>query len=329
MALWGQSFRESCRTVLAETGQFNFKSFTRKVLGSENIFNFYSVRSLFLIVGSLLGAVVINQCDNLPFLASLYFSISAITGSGLAVDSMAVLTTPSLFTLSFLMFFGGSFFLAIPPIAYRQYCYLRKKETIVGKLGPFDNLDGYEELSAALRICCILNTFYLLLFNVGGTLCLYGALFLRPMEPQLVQRNINSFGNAAFLTISAFSNTGLTISSSSVFYHKDNPLAYCILGLLVLAGNTAAPTFLRWMAEIAYYSSECLGCVAAHFHLHLFVDLWPSSSAPPLTSHSRRRRRHRRLLCSAFPFLHDQISLNLHTAVRCSRRINRARLCGS
>ena len=70
---------------------------------------------------------------------------------------------------------------------------------------------------------------YLLSWLLFGTLFLTLALMREDMEPSLRERGFSYLQNGVFLTISAFTNTGLSLSGDSYLYMNTN------------AGNTNKP----------------------------------------------------------------------------------------
>jgi Trk-type K+ transport system membrane component len=106
-------------------------------------------------------------------------------------------------------------------------------------------LAEFDRLNDALVVAVWVILSYILFFLVVGITTLIGALSLRPNEPELEARHFTSPANAAFLAVSQFTNAGFTISSSSVGYLKDDPLAYFIGSMLILAGNSMLAVYLR------------------------------------------------------------------------------------
>jgi Trk-type K+ transport system membrane component len=102
-------------------------------------------------------------------------------------------------------------------------------------------------LEAALRIAWKVVLVYVMVFHVVGVLLLFGALHIKPHNPELVGRGFSRFVDSVFTTVSAFANAGFMLSSDNAAYLKTNPAAYCWICVLILVGATAAPLILRIM----------------------------------------------------------------------------------
>ena len=207
---------------------------------------------------ALFGGVAIAVVDDLPYLDGLFVSTSAVTCTGLSTVSMLSLSTGSFATIAALTFFGGTIFVLIPPIIYRrhQYAKLRRKlasdmmarritfhtpgmEPVLAGVALYDTLDD------ALKLAWKVFFGYVAGFHVVGMWVLYGGLMIKPHNPELRDRGITVFADAAFSTVSAFGNAGFMIASDNAVYMRDNPFAYCWICVLILAGITLAPFLLR------------------------------------------------------------------------------------
>ena len=201
---------------------------------------------------SCLGALALCIQDDLPFIDGFFLSISAVTSTGLSTVAMADLSRGGFWILLFLIISGGSLILPMGPMLYRRYVYAKIKKTYPANLtiasnpviNEFDLQD--RALGLMLRTICV----YVFSWIVIGGCVLWGAMYLQPTEPELVERRFSRFSSAAFLSVSAFNNAGLSISSSSVEYHAENPLAYLALCLLIIAGNTMSPIFYRMIVYV-------------------------------------------------------------------------------
>jgi len=193
----------------------------------------------------------------MPFIDGFFLAVSAVTSTGLSTIAMTEISRGGFWILFFLIFSGGSLILPMGPMLYRRYVYARIKKTYPANLviasnpviNEFDLQD--RALGLMLRIICV----YVFAWTVIGGCVLWGAMFLQPTEPELVERRYSRFSSSAFLSVSAFNNAGFSISSTSVEYHAQNPLAYLTLCLLIIAGNTMAPIFYRLIiyVEMRYW----------------------------------------------------------------------------
>lgn len=143
------------------------------------------------------------------------------------------------------MFLGSMFFLLVPPLVVRHVFNRRLREEVKEYADEIPEIvKDLDELDAAIIAMIKVCVGYILGWNLVFGSIIFGALHLRDHEPELITRDYNRASSAAFITISTFTNGGIAISSGSLFYWKDNPLAYIAACFLILAGNTAIPCFL-------------------------------------------------------------------------------------
>lgn len=191
------------------------------------------------------GAILIYcfEQGNIAFIDTLFCSVSAITGTGLQTVSNLEFSRQSVAIIALLMFFGSIFIFLIPPMVARQYYNRKVLAEYKDRIDDIDPkiIEEHNNLNEALTASIRVSLVYMALWHILISLVIYGALFLHPQEPELVQRGYTRYQNSLFMTISAFANCGFTISSSAIFYWSNNPLAYFALSLPILAGNTCIP----------------------------------------------------------------------------------------
>jgi Trk-type K+ transport system membrane component len=185
-------------------------------------------------------------------------------------------STGSFVTMAVLIFVGGITLLLLPPMIIRhiQFTKIRANITAIDSAVQKE----FEQMDRSIVLTIWVIAGYILFWYIFGTLSLYGALFIHPVEPELKKRNVSRFANAAFLVLSHFNSCGLTVSSSSVVYLQNNPLAYIILALVNFAGNTMAPIFLRFVVVV-------LVRMRSHFG-------WHTESYQYILDHPRRITTH-------------------------------------
>ncbi len=195
--------------------------------------------------------------DDLPFIDGFFLAVSAVTSTGLTTVAMADISRQGFWILFFLIFAGGSLLLPVGPMLYRRYVYARIKKTYPANLVIANNpvINEFDLQDRALGLMLRIIYVYIFCWCIVGGLVLMGAMYMQPLEPELEERGFSRFSSAAFMSVSAFNNAGFTISSSSVEYHATNPVAYLVLCLLIVAGNTMAPIFYRLIiyTEMRYY----------------------------------------------------------------------------
>ena len=223
------------------------------VVRSENRWfsklTFYSCYTLWIFTWSLFGAGLLAWSNDLPYLDGLFMATSAITSTGLSTVSMSDLTTPSFALLVMLIVFGSSLLLPLGPMWYRRYKYKQIKASFPTGVDLSENsvVQEFDLQDRALGVMIRWVLIYVTLWIVIGAAMLLCALHLRPNEPALQEAGISRFANAIFLSVSSFNNAGFSLSPNSVEYLHDNPLAYLILSMLIIAGNTMSPVFYRFI----------------------------------------------------------------------------------
>ena len=214
--------------------------------------NYYSVRFGYFVILMIISSLLIYYFEreknggNYAYIDVLFLCISAFTATGLSTISTFGFSPQTFGVIGFLMFFGSIFFHVIPPLIARQYYNRKVLAQYKDRIEEIDPqvIEEHNKLNDALKLSIGVCISYLLSWQVLIFVVYYGALHLHPQEPELVERGYSRVQDAAFVAASAFSNTGLTISSSSVYYIANNPLAYCALMLAIVAGNTCIAPFL-------------------------------------------------------------------------------------
>ncbi len=86
-----------------------------------------------------------------------------------------------------------------------------------------------------ILVACTLHMFF---FVFLSTFILYGIKSTLYGEiPELVERGISELWESAFLTVTAFANCGLTITSDSMLSYQDKPGVYLYVCIIILAGT--------------------------------------------------------------------------------------------
>lgn len=236
---------------------------------------FHIAWTLWVVGFSAIGGGIIALLGKHSFVDSWFTAASAICNAGLSVMSPDGHPRGSLAIIAILMLLGGSSVMLLPTMIVRAY-RLRKYRTQMKEClttiqsspssWSFSELErivdrntynsdlknvlvivaDYYKLYDALIAAIWIVTLYTFLWIFFGAIFLYLGLLLRPMEPVLKDRGITTIENAIFLSISSFTNSGLTISPNSLFYVTNNDFVLFILSLLILVGNTLMPVLLRY-----------------------------------------------------------------------------------
>ncbi len=92
-----------------------------------------------------------------------------------------------------------------------------------------------------------------------GRFFLYLALLTKEIDQELSERGFTVYDNALFLSIFAFCNTGIVMTSSSILSLGKNSAALFVLSCILLAGNVMVPVLLRWSVTAVYRISRLFG----------------------------------------------------------------------
>eukprot|EP01038_Epipyxis_sp_PR26KG_P006615 gene6615-9082_t len=237
-------------------------------------FKFYWV--IYFFVLGIVGGIIISLIDGVSFLNSVFVALSACTGAGLSPKSMLDFSTGSFVTMSILSILGSPQVLLLIMTLYRRSCFHACNTSLLNKGHHPRNrvslplqsstpehvleidevklksyiIQEYYQLDESLSLLNNIFLCYLFISISIGCLLLYGALFLHANQPELQQRGYSRFDSAVFLSITAFCNSGLTLTSDSLIGLANNQCATIVLSLLVLIGNTALPIILRCIISV-------------------------------------------------------------------------------
>lgn len=209
---------------------------------------------------TIIGGCCIVSTGGYAWIDAWFLATSAAVNGGLSVLPMDALPHSAFVILQFLMILGSSCFMLLPLLVYRCYC-LRQYSTLMAACAKCDFLSAtdhrvvkeYQTLHRASWITAVVVLLYIGTCIGLGFVVMMAALHQFPMEPSLVDRNYTRAHNALFLSISAFTNSGLTISADGLSHLSNNALALGTMGVLILAGNTLMPVFLRRVLELMHW----------------------------------------------------------------------------
>jgi Trk-type K+ transport system membrane component len=105
-----------------------------------------------------------------------------------------------------------------------------------------DRLGGCEY--QALRVLSVIVPVYFFLWQLLGCLALGAWINHNQPEPP-VRNGINPWWLGIFNGVSAFNNSGMSLLDANMIPFQNSTFVLLTMGLLILAGNTAYPIFLR------------------------------------------------------------------------------------
>eukprot|EP00605_Chrysophyceae_sp_TOSAG23-4_P002588 GSChrysophyteH1.ASY1.ANO1.2858.1 assembled CDS len=214
---------------------------------SRSRMTYYRCHTLYILFFSFIGGALISTTNSVSYLDGFFLAVSAITSTGLTTISPIDLNSETFSILFLLIFLGGSLVLPLGPMYYRRRKYAKLRaavsESSLEQNHPI--VEEFDLQDQALGVMIRTILIYITLWIFLGAAVLWAALHLQPHEPELEQRGYSRASSAIFLSASAFHNAGFSLSSDSVGYLTENPTAYLVLSLLIVAGNTMAPVFYR------------------------------------------------------------------------------------
>lgn len=119
-----------------------------------------------------------------------------------------------------------------------------------GRHAPFHDLTSEERESLggteyrALKLLSVLVPAYWFLWQFLGSVAL-GAWMARNQPGPARANAIAPWWNGVFNGVSAFNNSGMTVLDANMVPYGSSYFVLVVMGLMILAGNTAYPIFLR------------------------------------------------------------------------------------
>ncbi|KAM7220809.1 Cation transport domain containing protein [Rhypophila decipiens] len=124
------------------------------------------------------------------------------------------------------------------------------KHRVAGRNGHFHNLTAEERDGLggceyrALKVLSVIVPLYFVLWQLLGCIALGGWIHNNQPEPSLAN-GIKPWWLGIFNGASAFNNSGMSLLDANMIPFQRSTFVLITMGLLILAGNTAYPIFLR------------------------------------------------------------------------------------
>lgn len=219
---------------------------------------------------------------SISYTDSLFLVVSAMTEAGLNTVNLSQMTTWQQVLLWLLILAGGSVWVSMWTVLARRTVFARRyghvvtAETTQGQIlaarppdtahratlhrllargrstdaqqfGPLSR-EEREHLGRveyrALGVLAVLVPLYLVLWQVLGSVGL-GAWLSRHRADVPRRNGIGPWWLGVFNAVSAFNNSGMSLLDANMVPFQDAHYLLLTMGLLILAGNTAYPVFLR------------------------------------------------------------------------------------
>ncbi|KAI1806350.1 TrkH-domain-containing protein [Daldinia bambusicola] len=134
--------------------------------------------------------------------------------------------------------------------AVNPHSYLKGHK--VGRNGQFHGLtsEEREELGGteyrALKLLSIIVPLYFFLWQFLGCISL-GAWIANNQPGPALENAISPWWNGIFNGVSAFNNSGMSVLDANMIPYGSSYFVLIVMGIMILAGNTAYPVFLRFI----------------------------------------------------------------------------------
>jgi Trk-type K+ transport system membrane component len=214
--------------------------------------NFFWLHFSYIVSLSFLGGFILWVFeDSISFIDGLFLSTSSATVTGLATYEPSKLSVASKLVILLWNQLGGVVTLSLaPPVI--KILHLRR----LLKSGAPEDLISFETKVLTVLICLVI--FYTIVFQIVAFLAL--GIFLstnswNPEQKAELESNTPWFW-ALFTVMSAFSNSGFTITTESFITFRESWFLLATVGLLIVAGNTCYPIFLRGLVWMAWYFTD-------------------------------------------------------------------------
>jgi Trk-type K+ transport system membrane component len=220
---------------------------------------FHIAWTVYVVLVSFGGGVMISAAMGCPLIDGWFTATSATVNAGLSVIEVHRIPKGVFAIIAWLMLLGSSSIMALPTMLYRchklrPFMHQIEKHLRLNVASESDKklLRDYKDVYHASLFCSAAVIVYMLLWILFGSLFLYAGLKTRPMEEELQKRGFSHYQRAIFLAISAYTNSGLSLSSNGLVYVGSNSATVFWICALILGGNVMMPIFLRWQIVLMY-----------------------------------------------------------------------------
>ncbi|KAI5807692.1 cation transport protein-domain-containing protein [Peziza echinospora] len=185
----------------------------------------------------------------ISYIDSIFLCVSAQTLTGLNTVNLSTLTTFQQFILFLLLILGSVVFVSISIIVVRVKLVreeVRRELKLQGDARPTEQ--QCEEVAGveyrALKLLRWLVPAYFIAWQVCG--CVGLGWWIAWHKPEVPRRNgLDPWWMGAFNAVSAFNNSGMSLLDLNVVPFQESFYVLITMSLLILAGNTCYPIFLR------------------------------------------------------------------------------------
>ncbi|KAL6041842.1 low affinity potassium transporter [Balamuthia mandrillaris] len=230
--------------------------------------SYFRVHFLAFVLLSGFGAVLLVLLEtgnmDLVFTDALFFSISAVTVTGLSTQDTASLRLASQMVIYALIFCGGAIMESMFPVLIRWWTMMRRARKTLKKahlqrsfsltsvLDETQNFRGRTEFRALLRLLVWIPAYFITL-QLGTFVLLAIFAHFSPTYRKVLEDNDNNpWWWSIFHALSAFNNAGYSTMPDSLMKFNRSSFFLTTMAMVTLFGNMAYPVVLRLLLWLYY-----------------------------------------------------------------------------
>ncbi|KAL1624082.1 hypothetical protein SLS54_004011 [Diplodia seriata] len=180
---------------------------------------------------------------SVSFTDSLFLCVSAMTLAGLNTVNLSNLNTFQQVILFLLIMAGSAIFVSAFVVHVRRKAFEAKIHTFHHLTEEEREALGGAEYKA-IKVLCVIVPLYYVLWQLLA--CIGLGAYVALNRPDTALRNgLNPWWVGAFNAVSAFNNSGMSLLDANMTAFQTAYYMLLTMGVLILAGNTCYPIFLR------------------------------------------------------------------------------------
>jgi Trk-type K+ transport system membrane component len=255
--------------------------------------DFYGIHLAYFSILPIIGAAVLYAIEHdriqVRFIDTLFTSFSAMTAAGLSCVDLSKMNIGSRIVVFMLFELGSIVLMTIVPLSMRTH-RLGKAIESKHKKGSLKNEEAKDVLQVnmlkyeAMKMLRNITLSYYFLFQIIPTIVLwiYFSVHQSAIDILATNGNENAFFYSLFHVGSSFNNAGFGLFSNNMIPLIEQEFVLLFLSILMIAGNTMYPIFLRQTIKILKRISKSEKTKASYAFLlanpresftHLFPEL--------------------------------------------------------
>lgn len=210
--------------------------------------SYYSLHFLYFLTVSFIGGLVLYATEyrrGIRFIDTYFTSVSAMCETGLTTVNFAEFSIAGQITTLMLISLGSFVLASAYPQIVRWYRYASYAKVRLGLTVKYFRHSAVLDFLSSEALLVLVPS-YSILFQLFGFLVLTVYFAANSVARSILQaERINYIWFSLFNSISAFNNSGFSLMETSLISFDRDPFVLLVHALLIAAGNTAFPVFLR------------------------------------------------------------------------------------